>query len=120
MLPWLNGLRRLSLKQNYAGSIPVGSTKRNDMEKINVELQNLNQISEEYIASLDPDITGGKKGGLLKVTTETYYRLYETDDEDLKRLASEWFDKYGSQSHAYRDGSKLPLVNLVKVEIVKR
>ena len=85
------------------------------MKKINVELQNLNQISEEYIASI-----AMKRRGLLKVTTESYYELYETDDEDLKRLAKEWFDKYGSSSHAYRDGSKLPLVNLVKVEIIKR
>ena len=85
------------------------------MEKINVELQNIKQISEEYIDSITL-----KKRGLLKVTTESYYELYETDDEDLKRLAAEWFDKYGSGSHAYRDGSKLSLVNLVKVEIVKR
>ena len=85
------------------------------MEKINVELKNINQISEEYIASF-----AMKRRGILKVTTETYYELYETDDEDLKRLAVEWFDKYGSRGHAYRDGSKLPLVNLVKVEIVKR
>ena len=85
------------------------------MEKINVELQSINQISEEYIDSIT-----FKKRGLLKVTTESYYELYENDDEDLKRLAAEWFDKYGSQGHAYRDGSKLPLVNLVKVEIVKR
>ena len=85
------------------------------MEKINVELQNINQISEEYIDSI-----AIKKRGLLKVTTESYYELYETDEEELKRLAKEWFDKYGSGSHAYRDGSKLPVVNLVKVEILKR
>lgn len=90
------------------------------MEKINVELQNINQISEEFIDSLDSAITGGKQGGLLKVTTETYYRLYEKDNEDLKRLAVEWFDKFGGVSHAYRDGSKIPFVNLVKVEIVKK
>ena len=85
------------------------------MKKINVELQNLNQVSEEYV-----DTVAFKKRGLLKVTTESYYELYETDDEDLKKLAVEWFDKYGSRGHAYRDGSKLPLVNLIKVEIVKR
>lgn len=90
------------------------------MEKINVELQNLNQISEEYVESIAGKTSGSRKKGLLKVTTESYYELYETDDEDLKKLAVEWFDKYGSQSHAYRDGSKIPLVNLVKVEIVKR
>ena len=87
------------------------------MEKINVELQNLNQISEEYISSIT---IGGRKRGLLKVTTESYYELYETDEEQLKNLAEEWFDKYGSQSHAYRDGSKIPFVNLLKVEIIKR
>jgi hypothetical protein len=90
------------------------------MEKINVELQNLNQISEEYIESIAGVTSGGRKKGLLKVTTESYYELYETNEEDLKRLAEEWFDKYGSQSHAYRDGSKIPFVNLIKVEIVKR
>ena len=51
------------------------------MEKINVELQSINQISEEYIDSIT-----FKKRGLLKVTTESYYELYENDDEDLKRL----------------------------------
>jgi hypothetical protein len=90
------------------------------MEKINVELKNLNQISEEYIASIAGVASGGRKKGLLKVTTESYYELYETDDEELKRLAEEWFDKYGGSSHAYRDGSKIPFVNLVKVEIVKK
>ena len=90
------------------------------MEKINVELQNLNQISEEYMESIAGKTSGGRKKGLLKVTTESYYELYETDDEDLKRLAVEWFEKYGSSSHAYRDGSKIPYTNLVKVEIVKR
>jgi hypothetical protein len=85
------------------------------MEKINVELQNLNQISEEYINSI-----AFKKRGLLKVTTESYYELYENDEATMKKLAEEWFDKYGSQGHAYRDGSKLPVVNLVKVEIIKR
>jgi hypothetical protein len=90
------------------------------MEKINVELQNLNQISEEYIASIAGVTHENRKMGILKVTTETYYELYETDDEDLKRLAAEWFDKFGGQSHAYRDGAKIPFVNLVKVEIVKK
>ena len=90
------------------------------MKKINIELKNINQISEEYMESIAGVTSGGRKKGLLKVTTETYYELYETDDEDLKRLAVEWFDKYGSQSHAYRDGSKIPIVNLVKVEIVKK
>ena len=115
MLPGLGGKRQQTLNLSCAGSIPVGSTKINNMEKINVELDNINKISEEYIASI-----ALKKRGLLKVTTESYYELYENNDEDLKRLAVEWFDKYGSQGHAYRDGSKLPLVNLVKVEIVKR
>jgi hypothetical protein len=89
------------------------------MEKINVELENINQISEEYIASITID-SKTRKRGLLKVTTESYYELYETDDEDLKRLAAEWFDKFGGSSHAYRDGAKIPFVNLVKVEIVKK
>jgi hypothetical protein len=85
------------------------------MEKINVELQNINQISEEYVNSI-----ALKKRGLLKVTTESYYELYENDEATMKKLAEEWFDKYGSQSHAYRDGARLPFTNLVKVEIVKR
>jgi hypothetical protein len=60
------------------------------------------------------------KRGLLKVTTESYYEPYTNDEDELKNLAEEWFDKYGGSSHAYRDGSKLPYVNLVKVEIVKK
>lgn len=86
------------------------------MEKINVELQNINKISEEFIEG----ITTERKRGLLKVTTESYYEPYTNDEDELKNLAEEWFDKYGGSSHAYRDGSKLPFVNLVKVEIVKR
>jgi hypothetical protein len=89
------------------------------MEKINVELQNINQISEEYIASIVGETYSGRKKRLLKVTTETYYELYETEDDELKRLAEEWFDKFGGSSHAYRDGAKIPFVNLVKVEIMK-
>lgn len=85
------------------------------MEKINVELPNINQVTEEYIDSVVPN-----DKGILKVTTESYYELYESDDEDLKRLAEEWFVKCGGVSHAYRDGSEIPFVNLVKVEIVKR
>lgn len=90
------------------------------MKKINVELDNLNETTEEFITSIPNDAFGGKNGGLLKVTTETYYKLYEKDDEDLKRLAVEWFDKFGGRHHAYREGSKIPFVNLVKVEIIKK
>lgn len=85
------------------------------MKKINIDLQNINKISEEYINEIVEE-----KFGLIKVTTESYYRLYETDETRLKELAEEWFTKYGSQSHAYRDGSKIPFTNLIKVEIVKR
>lgn len=84
------------------------------MKKINIELPNINQISEEYVNGII------EEGGLLKVTTESYYKPYETNDKELKKLAKEWFYKYGSQSHAYRDGSKFQLINLVKVEIIKR
>jgi len=83
--------------------------------KINVELQNINEISEEFINEIVE-----QKFGLIKVTTESYYQLYETDETELKMLAEEWFAKYGSQSHAYRDSSKIPYTNLVKVEILKR
>jgi len=85
------------------------------MEKTNIELENINKISEEFI-----DGIVNKKRGIIKVTTESYYELYETDEEELEELAAEWFTKYGSSSHAYRDGSKVPFTNLVKVEIIKR
>ena len=85
------------------------------MEKKNIELENINQISEEWVNERIEE-----KHGIIKVTTETYYHPYEGDEESLKNLAEEWFQKYGGMSHAYRDGSKFPFVNLVKVEILKR
>ena len=85
------------------------------MEKINVPLENINQVSEEYFNERIE-----KRFGIIKVTTESYYQLYETDEATMKKLAEEWFVKAEGRSHAYRDGAKYPISNLVKVEIVKR
>lgn len=55
--------------------------------------------------------------GILKVTKEHYYIPYTKNEEELKELAVEWFEKY-NLFHAYRDGTKLPIYNLVKIEII--
>lgn len=85
------------------------------MKKIKVKLCSLNKIGETFI---DERVDAAR--GILKVTTETFYETYEHSELQLKNLAKEWFEKYGHSAHAYRDGSKLPWVNLLKVEIIKR
>jgi hypothetical protein len=85
------------------------------LKSTTIKLNTLNQITTEFINK-----NVEKSKGLIKVTTESYYKLYEANPNRLKELAFEWFEKYASQNHAYRDGSKLPWVNLVKVEIIDR
>ena len=85
------------------------------MKTTEVNLGNLNKIDDEFIVSIVE-----KRKGIIKVTSTTYYQTYEGDVETIELLAKEWFEKYASGSHAYRDGSKLPFENLISVEIIKK
>jgi hypothetical protein len=82
-----------------------------------VKLDNLNKIDDEFIVNC---VEKGK--GIIKVTSTTYYTVYEGDSDPkrMEELAKEWFEQYGHTSHAYRDGGKLPFENLINVELLKR
>jgi len=85
------------------------------MKKINIELDCINKIDDTFINKF---VEPGKS--IIKVTQEVYYELYEKDEKEVISVVGEWFDKFGSSSHAYRDGSRIPFVNMLKAEIVKR
>lgn len=82
-----------------------------------VSVSTQNKISEDLI--LDSEMVGKSKGAIIKVTTESYYQMYETEEQEVDRITEEWFGKFSGYSHAYRDGSKIPWTNIVKIEQIK-
>jgi len=85
------------------------------MKTKKLKLKTLNKIDDNFI-----DGFVAKDKGIIKVTTVSYYELYESNEAELERLGVEWFETKANGSHAYRDGSKLPWTNLVSVEVMKR
>jgi hypothetical protein len=84
------------------------------VKKINVELKSLNGFPENEIEKLQRS-----NRGMIKVVTEQYYETYETDEGEMRWICEDWFDRCANSSHAYRDGSRLPMTNLISVEIIK-
>lgn len=85
------------------------------MNKTEINLDTLNKISEKFVNdSIDP------ARSIIKVTTESYYIMYEKTAHDVETITKEWFDIHGNSSHAYRDESKFPYTNLVKIERIHR
>lgn len=84
------------------------------MDKTEVKIENLNNVDEDFINKAVE-----KRKTIIKVTQEVFYELYEKDDKEINETVDEWFNK-GFVRHAYRDASRLPWVNLLKVEKLKR
>ena len=85
------------------------------MSEKKINLNTINQISEDFILNME----SFKENSIIKITTESYYELYEKGDEEIERICKEWFETFSGNSHAYRDGSKLPFVNLVEVKKIR-
>ncbi len=86
------------------------------MEEIKLKsiIPNADKEIIDLINNYNKESKNSKKG-ILKVTTEVFYNLYEHSQEDLEKLAKEWFDEFAGKPHAYRDGSKF-ITNIIKIE----